>query len=232
MTDWSSLSQAFHKVFTTEKRIDFVFANAGIAEAGLRLYERHPADQVPPEPQLAIVDINLKAVITTSYLAIHYFRHSPPSDKNLVMTASAAGLYPAARGPSYSATKHGVVGFMRSIAQGVGKEGIRCNAICPSFFKTNLADEATWSKFFTPDTFGDIPFVADVVAQILDGNDLVDTLGNRVEKGKFSGQTVEIIVDKVYLREAPTISNRIMAKTLGIADLESVMYLQKTDTKL
>ncbi|XP_042324733.1 15-hydroxyprostaglandin dehydrogenase [NAD(+)] isoform X3 [Sceloporus undulatus] len=58
----------------------------------------------------------------------------------IVNIASLAGLMPAPHQPVYSASKHGVVGFTRSIAMAssVGKYGVRINAICPGFVNTPI----------------------------------------------------------------------------------------------
>jgi hypothetical protein len=85
----------FDQVFKSEGRLDFVFANVGIAERW-ELYAKH--DQTPPERDQLTVDINLKAVISTTYFEQHYFRLSPwnkNGNQNLVMTASIGGLYKA-----------------------------------------------------------------------------------------------------------------------------------------
>lgn len=95
VTSWPSLSAAFDDAFRQEGgRLDFVFANAGILEKG-DFYERHDvARGPPPEPRDMSVEINLKGVIATSYLAQHYFRANPDGGKGavLVMTSSIVGL--------------------------------------------------------------------------------------------------------------------------------------------
>lgn len=95
VTSWPSLSSAFDETFRQEdSRLDFVFANAGILEKG-DFYTRHDvAAGPPPEPKDMSVEINLKGVITTSYLAQHYFRANPQGGKGavLVMTSSIVGL--------------------------------------------------------------------------------------------------------------------------------------------
>ena len=40
----------------------------------------------------------------------------------------------------YCASKHGVVGFTKSLALETAGSGITCNAICPGFVKTPLLD--------------------------------------------------------------------------------------------
>jgi NAD(P)-dependent dehydrogenase (short-subunit alcohol dehydrogenase family) len=49
----------------------------------------------------------------------------------IVVTASLAGLAPYPGDPFYSATKHLVVGLVRSLAPMLERDGIRINAICP-----------------------------------------------------------------------------------------------------
>lgn len=221
---WRELSETFQDVFTKEGRLDFVFANAGIMEKS-KFYDQHPAGQIPPELDWTTVEVDMKAVYTTSYLALHYFRQSPATDKSLVMTASAAGLYPGKLIPTYGGSKHAVVGFMRCIASELFREGIRCNAICPGAFKTGLLDDAVWDAIFAPDVFGSMSFVADVVLRLVDGDTLTDCLNNRVESGKVYGQTVEISVDRVYLREHATFCDTKMARAIGIRDTTHIKTL-------
>jgi NAD(P)-dependent dehydrogenase (short-subunit alcohol dehydrogenase family) len=90
VTNYSSLAQVFGSIFKAEGRLDFVFANAGVVERW-NFYANHEQSP-PPEPDHLTTDINLKAVINTSYLAQHYFRLSPPGDKSLVMTGSTGAL--------------------------------------------------------------------------------------------------------------------------------------------
>ncbi|XP_077158564.1 15-hydroxyprostaglandin dehydrogenase [NAD(+)] isoform X2 [Paroedura picta] len=58
----------------------------------------------------------------------------------IVNIASLAGLMPAPFQPVYCASKHGVIGFTRSLAiiSKTGKYGIRINAICPAFVNTPI----------------------------------------------------------------------------------------------
>lgn len=95
VTSWQSLSSAFDAAFRDEEpRLDFVFANAGILEKG-DFYKRHDVTTgPPPEPKDMSIEINLKGVIATSYLAQHYFRANSDGGKGavLVMTCSIVGL--------------------------------------------------------------------------------------------------------------------------------------------
>lgn len=60
----------------------------------------------------------------------------------LIAVASTASLKGGANIAAYAAAKHGVLGLVRSVAQEVAKSGITCNAVCPGFVDTPLADKA------------------------------------------------------------------------------------------
>ncbi|XP_078071234.1 15-hydroxyprostaglandin dehydrogenase [NAD(+)] [Mustelus asterias] len=89
------------------------------------------------------ININLTSVIRGTYLALEYMsRENGGKGGVIVNMASLSGLFPSAHGPVYTATKHGVVGFTRSIAatSKILDYGVRINTICPAFVATPLLD--------------------------------------------------------------------------------------------
>jgi NAD(P)-dependent dehydrogenase (short-subunit alcohol dehydrogenase family) len=64
-----------------------------------------------------------------------------PNGGSIVATASLAGLTATPMDPIYAATKHAVVGFVRSCAPQLAKRGIRINALCPGFTDTPIVVE-------------------------------------------------------------------------------------------
>jgi NAD(P)-dependent dehydrogenase (short-subunit alcohol dehydrogenase family) len=59
---------------------------------------------------------------------------------SIVATASLAGLTDMVSDPIYAATKHFVVGFVRSAAPQLVERGIRLNAVCPGIVDTPMVD--------------------------------------------------------------------------------------------
>jgi len=227
--DYDSLATTFQKVFDADGRLDFVFANAGIVER-FDFYEAHPASKPPPPPNQTVIDINLKAVINTSWLAQHYFRQSTVStNKNLVMTASVGGLYRCQVSPSYCASKHGVVGLMRSIAPFYHHDktiNARVNAICPGTVKTNLLDVAAWATF-DDDVFVPIEKITDTVLMLIDGYDVGGTGvdGQPLHKAsngadgtdggeQLWGKAVELSGTRHYYRDQSAYCDDHMAKCM------------------
>jgi NAD(P)-dependent dehydrogenase (short-subunit alcohol dehydrogenase family) len=235
ITQYSALAAVFKKVFETSGRLDFVFANAGIAEKG-NFYERHDelGIEPPPEPNLLILNICMDAVVTTTYLALHYFRLTPRDaslDQSLVITASCGGIYPSLYSPIYSAAKHGTVGLMRSIAKHFWTyDKIRVNAICPGVVKTNLLTTKEWAnfpnEFFTP-----VDKIAETVVMLIDGKDDTKQAGTtRIDgerpdkKGVLWGEAVEISGRNHYYREPNPVSDDGMAAVMKATDIQELEH--------
>jgi hypothetical protein len=108
VVDYDGLAATFKTVFISSgKRLDFVFGNAGVIEKRNFYAKHNTGDEPPPTPDLLSVDVDLKGVINTSYLALHYFRQSPHKgqDASLVLTASCGSFYPSDYSPVYTAAK-------------------------------------------------------------------------------------------------------------------------------
>jgi NAD(P)-dependent dehydrogenase (short-subunit alcohol dehydrogenase family) len=70
-----------------------------------------------------------------------------PRGGRIVATASLAGLTPMPSDPVYAATKHAVMGFVRSVAPTLGARGIEINAVCPGIADTPMIGEAARERF-------------------------------------------------------------------------------------
>lgn len=60
----------------------------------------------------------------------------------IVMVSSTAGQLGAPGTSSYCASKHGLLGLMRAIAQDVAPFGVTCNAVLPGWVKTPAAENS------------------------------------------------------------------------------------------
>lgn len=118
--------------------LDIAINNAGVAQSFVKL------PQVPSDEARRIIDIDLMGVF---YAMKHQI---PVMEKQhrqtgtggaIVNIASVAGLAGAARLSVYAAAKHGVVGLTRSAAAEYAVKGIRVNAVCPSFARTNMVGD-------------------------------------------------------------------------------------------
>jgi len=72
-----------------------------------------------------------------------------PLGGRIVCTASLAGLTGVSDDPVYAATKHAVVGFVRSVAPALEARGIAINAICPGFADPPMVAGAARERLVT-----------------------------------------------------------------------------------
>ncbi|RMJ27136.1 short chain dehydrogenase reductase [Aspergillus sp. HF37] len=154
VSSWDSQAAAFERVFNAHGRIDYVCANAGITEKGSLMPA--PGEDVPSKPDLRTVEVNFLGVLYNSEgvkLAIFYILkndlNADSSRGGIICTASSGGLYGFHVAPVYSATKHAVVGLVRSMQRYLGQEGIRINAIAPAVIETNIAPDKALFRSMT-----------------------------------------------------------------------------------
>ena len=58
----------------------------------------------------------------------------------ICVTASIASLAAPAGAFGYTVMKHAQIGLVRAIARDFGRDGVRCNAVCPGWVTTEMAD--------------------------------------------------------------------------------------------
>jgi 3-hydroxybutyrate dehydrogenase len=114
------------------KRIDVLVNNAGIQHVS-------PIDEFPEEKWNAIIGINLSS-------AFHLCKAVWPGMKTnhfgrIINIASAHGLVASEFKSAYVASKHGIVGFTKTLALEGAPFNITCNAICPGYVKTPLVEK-------------------------------------------------------------------------------------------
>jgi NAD(P)-dependent dehydrogenase (short-subunit alcohol dehydrogenase family) len=101
-----------------------------------------PAQETSAEQFRRVLDVNLLGAFITARAAgaIMLAQRSG----SIVNIASIAGLVGIADRIAYNASKHGLIGMTRTLAAEWGGRGVRCNAVCPGWVKTEMdaADQA------------------------------------------------------------------------------------------
>ncbi|MBI3544882.1 MAG: SDR family oxidoreductase [Deltaproteobacteria bacterium] len=96
----------------------------------------HRVDEVTDEEWDRIVATNLKSVFLFARALLPGMKAR--GHGRVVNIASVQGIVGAARSSTYAATKHGMLGYTKSIAAEWGAYGITCNAICPGYVDTTM----------------------------------------------------------------------------------------------
>jgi len=110
---------------------DILVDNAGVQFVS-------PVEDFPDDQFDRIIAINLVS-------NFHAIKAALPGMKakgwgRIINVASAHGLVASPFKTAYVAAKHGVVGLTKSVALEVARTGVTCNAICPGFVRTPLAE--------------------------------------------------------------------------------------------
>jgi 3-hydroxybutyrate dehydrogenase len=113
---------------------DVVIANAGMGRST-------PLTDVTLDEWNSTLAVNL----TGTFLTFREALRGMQSGGRLIAVASTAGLQGGPRLGAYCASKHGVIGLVRSVAKEIARKGITCNAICPGFVDTEMAQSAVVS---------------------------------------------------------------------------------------
>lgn len=84
-----------------------------------------------------LLDVNLTAHARIVQLLLPDFEAALPGSA-IVGIASIEGVVGHGAIPSYCASKSGLIGLTRSIADALGAKGIRANAVCPGYIRTPM----------------------------------------------------------------------------------------------
>ena len=113
-------------------KIDVLINNAGIQHVS-------PIEDFPDEKWAAIIGINLTSAF---YLTKAVWKGMKERQfGRIINIASAHGLVASEFKSAYVASKHGIVGFTKTIALEGAPFNITANAICPGYVKTPLVDK-------------------------------------------------------------------------------------------
>ena len=110
---------------------DIAFANAGISGGMEGVFE------TTPEHMAEVLRVNL---IGPMLMVKHAGKRMWEQGRggSIILTASVAGIRSGAGGPSYSASKAGVINLAQTSAQQLSDTGVRVNAICPGLTETGM----------------------------------------------------------------------------------------------
>jgi len=129
-------------------RADVLVNNAGVSLLV-------PAQETTAEAWRRVLDINL----TGAFLLCREFgtQMLAAGSGSVVNVASIAGLRGVSHRAAYNASKHGLVGLTSTLAAEWGGRGVRVNAVCPGWIKTEMDAEDQASGGYTD---------ADIVNQV------------------------------------------------------------------
>lgn len=124
-------------------RIDILVNNAGITKDGLMM-------RMSEGQWDAVLNVNLKSAFNFIHACTPVMMKQRAG--SIINMSSVVGVHGNAGQANYSASKAGMIGLAKSVAQELGSRGIRANAIAPGFIITDMTAQlseevrAEWCK--------------------------------------------------------------------------------------
>jgi len=150
ITDEALIARAAASVMERWGRADVLVNNAGISFIA-------PAETIDASAFRRVLEVNLIApfVLSRAFGSIMLKQR----EGSIVNVASIAGLVGVSDRSIYNASKHGLIGLTRTLAGEWGGRGVRVNAVCPGWVKTemDIADQASSGAYTDDDITGQVP---------------------------------------------------------------------------
>lgn len=149
ITDEAFVAQVVGLVRERWGRVDVLVNNAGISYIA-------PAESTEASAFRRVLEVNLIApfVLSRTFGSMMLTQ----GEGSIVNVASIAGLVGVSDRSIYNASKHGLVGLTRTLAGEWGGRGVRVNAVCPGWVKTEMdvADQVG-GGYVDEDIMGRVP---------------------------------------------------------------------------
>jgi NAD(P)-dependent dehydrogenase (short-subunit alcohol dehydrogenase family) len=182
VSDEATVAEFVAAVMARWGRVDVLVNNAGISFIA-------PAESVSAADFRKVLEVNLVApfLLSKAFGAVMLTQGVGA----IVHVASIAGLVGIGDRSAYNASKHGLIGLMRTLAAEWGGRGVRSNAVCPGWVKTEM----------------------DVADQAGGGYTDAD-IGGRVPMGRFAAP--EEIAQAICFLADPEMSGFVNGQTLAV----------------
>jgi len=125
-------------------RLDIVLGNAGI------IHDYKKTWQLAEDAFRNVVDVNIVGVWHTVKAAVPVLIEQDQGGA-IVLTGSAASVSGISNLAGYVASKHAVLGLMRTMAKELGRYRIRVNAVMPGNCNTPMFDNDGIKRLYVPD---------------------------------------------------------------------------------
>lgn len=131
VADKPSVDAAIGRLLERWGQVDILVNNAGITRDGLLM-------KMSEEDWDAVIDVNLKSVYNVSQALVRSMIKAKTG--KIINISSVVGLTGNAGQVNYAASKSGIIGLTKALAQEVAKRGICVNGIAPGFIATKMTD--------------------------------------------------------------------------------------------
>jgi 3-oxoacyl-[acyl-carrier protein] reductase len=134
VSDKAAVDKSIQDVLTQLGGVDILVNNAGITKDGLLM-------KMSEEDWDQVLATNLKSVYNTCQSLVRSMLKARSG--KIINISSVVGLTGNAGQANYAASKAGMIGFTKALAQEVASRGVCVNCIAPGFIQTKMTDVLT-----------------------------------------------------------------------------------------
>lgn len=128
-SDYDAAQQLVQDVLNHFGQIDIVINNAGITKDNLLM-------RMSFEDWQKVIQVNLDSAFNLTKAVIRPMLKQ--RNGSIINMSSIVGITGNAGQANYAASKAGLIGFSKSVAQELGSRNIRCNVVAPGFIETEM----------------------------------------------------------------------------------------------
>jgi NAD(P)-dependent dehydrogenase (short-subunit alcohol dehydrogenase family) len=181
------IDRVFAEVARTWGDVEVLVPNAGIGHAAL-------VTETSDDDWARVLELNL----TVPFRCIR--RALPPMLDagwgRIVVIASVVAKRGEPQVSAYAASKHGVLGLVRSVAAEVARDGVTVNAVCPGFVDTPMTDETVAAISARSDRSADQARAAlakrQPIGRLVNPAEVADVVALCVGNGAINGQGINV----------------------------------------
>jgi 3-oxoacyl-[acyl-carrier protein] reductase len=130
-SDFQAANELVEEVVKEFGTVDVLVNNAGITRDNLLL-------RITEEQWDEVIRVNLKSCFNLTKAVSRPMLKARSG--SIINMSSVVGVEGNAGQANYAASKAGMIGFTKSVAEELGSRNIRCNAIAPGFIVTEMTD--------------------------------------------------------------------------------------------
>jgi NAD(P)-dependent dehydrogenase (short-subunit alcohol dehydrogenase family) len=187
VTDPAALEDAFATVESEWGPVEVLVVNAGAAMSATVV-------KTSDEDWQRMLDLNLTAPFRCLRRALPAMTEAGWG--RVVVVASIAGKTGGARIAAYTASKHGVLGLVRTAAAEVAPTGVTVNAVCPGYVDTPMTDESVATIAAgtgrTPDDARSILARMQPIGRLVTPEEVASAVMLCVDNGAVNGQGLNV----------------------------------------
>lgn len=201
-------SEAFVQQLAARVAADYGAIDVLVNNAGVSMIA--PAEDTTSAQWQRVMNINLLGpFLLCKYLGAQMLQRGSGS---IVNVASIAGLAAVSHRSAYNASKHGLIGLTRTLAAEWGGRGVRVNAVCPGWIKTEMdaADQGP-GNYSDEDIVNRVPMARFAVAQ--DVATAIAYLADPAQSGFING--VSLPVDGGWIADTSWDSLRVRTRPVS-----------------